>query len=142
MAGQSAEVTKLLTPLPDGMSKAFMKKLVKQADVNAKKLSQGKTTQSPGAPSADKSAKAPQLAAKAAETAPGAAGSASAFSSGGNAEGDAIVADILARAEALGISAETLATLQTQREALSEAIAPRLNAIRNRCYVQGFNARD
>ncbi|EOD32379.1 hypothetical protein EMIHUDRAFT_230922 [Emiliania huxleyi CCMP1516] len=43
--------------------------------------------------------------------------------------------------ETLGLPADAMATLQQQRTALADAIAPHVNAMRNRHYVQGFNAR-
>jgi len=141
-AGDSAEVTKLLTPLPEGMSKALFKKLVKLADINAKKLSQGKST----APAAAAKPAAPKAAAAASAAPAGAAaapmGAASQTMGGGaGIHGDALVTDMLARIESLGFPAEVLATLQQQREAISEAMAPRLNAMRNTAYAQGFTAR-
>ncbi|EOD32767.1 hypothetical protein EMIHUDRAFT_230344 [Emiliania huxleyi CCMP1516] len=52
-----------------------------------------------------------------------------------------LVAALLAQIETLGLPADAMATLQQQRTALADAIAPHVNAMRNRHYVQGFNAR-
>jgi hypothetical protein len=151
-AGQSAEVVSLLTPLPEGMSKALMKKLVKQAEVNGKKLNQGKVVAAQAAqPSsvpteAATTAELSELTAAATTAAPAAArpsaaAVASAVGGVGDNDSDAIVADIVACVEALGLPAEALVTLQSRHKVLSELISPRLNAMRNRAYAQGFTAR-
>merc|ERR1712087_582225 len=41
-AGEPDEVQRLLTPVPEGMSKALQKKLIKQADIKKKSLAKGK----------------------------------------------------------------------------------------------------
>ena len=61
---------------------------------------------------------------------------------GGSADDESsLVAALLAQIETLGLPADAMATLQQQRTALADAIAPHVNAMRNRHYVQGFNAR-
>lgn len=150
-AGQAAEVVILLTPLPEGMSKALMKKLVKQAEVNGKKLSQGKTVvaqaaQASSEPTAAAPTAAPSKPTVAVTAAPAAArplapAVAPAMSGVGDIDSDAIVADIVACIEGLGLPAEAIATLHGRQGVLSNTISPRLNAMRNRAYAQGFTAR-
>lgn len=132
-AGDAEQVKALLTPAPEGLSKSVLKKLVKQAEINKKKLDQGKAVVAPQAPAAAKPAPSPPPAAA---TPPAAA------AGGGSADDESsLVAALLAQIETLGLPADTMATLQQQRTALADAIAPHVNAMRNRHYVQGFNAR-
>jgi len=132
-AGDAEQVKALLTPAPEGLSKSVLKKLVKQAEINKKKLDQGKAVVAPQAPAAAKPAPSPPPAAA---TPPVAA------AGGGSADNESLVAALLAQIETLGLPADAMATLQQQRTALADAIAPHVNAMRNRHYVQGFNAHE
>ena len=132
-AGDAEQVKALLTPAPEGLSKSVLKKLVKQAEINKKKLDQGKAVVAPQAPEAAKPAPSPPPAAA---TPPVAA------AGGGSADNESLVAALLAQIETLGLPADAMATLQQQRTALADAIAPHVNAMRNRHYVQGFNAHE
>eukprot|EP00965_Chrysotila_dentata_P044648 1483711-Pleurochrysis_carterae.AAC.2 len=142
-AGDAESVQRLLTPLPDGWSKTFQKKLVKQAEINAKKASKGSGApkQSASAPKATSQGGSEAASSTTAVKAPGgaAAGSAASAPTGptGIAE-QALVADVLECLRSLAIPAEALQALQGQEALLCQAIAPRLNAIRNQSYALGF----
>ena len=133
--GKKEEVEELLKTAPEAMSKAQKKKLLKQAEINLKKLEKQSNAKPAAAPSAKKSA----AAEKAASSAPAAA---AAPSSGvaGKAE-TAIVDLLLARMQAMGLPAEALDLCRERRGDLSVAIVPALNALRNDAYTTGFNAR-
>jgi hypothetical protein len=129
-----------------------MKKLVKQAEVNGKKLSQGKPVAAQAAQAssqptaaamttASNEPPAATMTAAPAAARPSAPAGASTMGGVSNVDSDAIVADIVACIEALGLPAEALATLQSRQGLLSDSISPRLNAMRNRAYAQGFTAR-
>ena len=144
--GLKDEVEKLLATPPEGMSKALKKKLIKQAEINAKKLekSAGKPAVAAPPPSAKKAA-----AAAAAAAAPGAAAASqlpaapppasSAMPVGASER--AIVELLLERMQTLGLPAEAINSCREHQAALGLAIAPQLNTLRNEAYVTGFNAR-
>ena len=136
-AGDADRVTALLTPLPDGMSKSQQKKLVKQAQIAGKRLAQGKPAHAASLPSAGAK---PKAEAKGdggahADVIKPAAGTVA------GVEEQAIIADLLAAIGGLVLPDGAASALQGQRAALCSAIAPRVNAIRNDAYAQGFTAR-
>lgn len=137
-AGNPEEVTRLLTPLPDGMSKSGQKKLIKQAQIVAKRLAQGKSAQPSVQAAASKKSEKP--AAEAAAPAPPVSAAAGAGVVAG-ADEQAVIGDILAAMESLALPEETLRVLSEQRAALCHAIAPQINAMRNSAYAEGFTAR-
>eukprot|EP00316_Scyphosphaera_apsteinii_P021614 CAMPEP_0119310542 /NCGR_PEP_ID=MMETSP1333-20130426/19627_1 /TAXON_ID=418940 /ORGANISM="Scyphosphaera apsteinii, Strain RCC1455" /LENGTH=170 /DNA_ID=CAMNT_0007314741 /DNA_START=88 /DNA_END=600 /DNA_ORIENTATION=+ len=151
-AGDPDEVQRLLTPVPEGMSKAVQKKLIKQADIKKKALAKGKgtsATQSPAAaakPAATTAKQPDTLAESPPAPAPGTVSSqigAKALSATTSAllmneDEEALVADFLA---SIKLPDEAMAALRQQQHALCMAIGPRLNALQNRAYAQGFHAR-
>ena len=52
-----------------------------------------------------------------------------------------IVADLLACLKALEVPEGVLASIEAQRGSLRGAIAPRVTALRNSAYAQGFSAK-
>ncbi|KAL1519962.1 hypothetical protein AB1Y20_023448 [Prymnesium parvum] len=136
-AGRKDEVEKLLATPPEGMSKSQKKTLLKQAEINAKKLEKAAAKPSAApAPSAKKAAAAGAAASPAAAVVvPAAAGTPV-----GAAEG-AVVELLLLRMESLGLPADAIRSCREQHGALSLAIAPQLNVLRNEAYVAGFTAR-
>ena len=145
-AGQKDEVEKLLANPPEGMSKALKKKLIKQAEINAKKME--KSAAKPAAPAPAPSAKK-AAAAAAAAAAPGAAAASqlpaapppAASSMPVGASELAIVELLLERMQTLGLPTEAISSCREHQAALGLAIAPQLNTLRNEAYVTGFNAR-
>ena len=140
-AGDADRVTALLTPMPEGMSKSMMKKLVKQAQIAAKRLAQGKSAQAAALPPAGGKPKGEAKGGSKGESGPPAAALKPAAGTVAGVEEQAIVADLLAAVGGLALPEEAQRALQDQRAALCSAIAPRVNAIRNDAYAQGFTAR-
>uniref|UniRef100_A0A7S0Q7K3 Uncharacterized protein n=1 Tax=Coccolithus braarudii TaxID=221442 RepID=A0A7S0Q7K3_9EUKA len=143
-AGDVEGVTKALTPLPEGMSKAVSKKLIKDAQIALKKKDKGGTAAAPAAP-VPKAATAPPSSAGGAlpAAAAGAGESVRQPPSGliaGEAE-QAIVTDLLSSMQALSLPEEVVHLLRAQSGALCASIAPRVNMLRNQAYSQGYNAR-
>ena len=145
-AGDLDAVTKLLISAPADMSKSTKKKLLKQAEIMAKKLAKGGAAPKPrptGAPAAPKKVAAAAAAAAAAAPTPTPTGSAAPQSSAGGVVGDAeraIVEDVLACLEGLAVPADTLELLKSHRAAIGLAIRPGVNASRNEAYTSGFGA--
>lgn len=136
-AGQKEVVEELLKSAPEGMSKTQMKKLLKNAEINLKKLEKqaAKGSKPAPQPSAKKIAAAADVAAAATAPPPVAP-------SGGvvsKAEA-AIVELLLERMQRMGLSDAVSACRERQGD-LSLAVAPALNALRNEAYTAGFNAR-
>ena len=143
-AGNADEVKKLAATVPN-LSKAQQKKLIKQADITAKKLAKGGSAAASAKPAAAKPAAA---AAKPAAAKPAAAAAAAApppLPTGGgvaSASERALVSDMLAAIAALELPADAMATLRSHEAELAAAIAPRLNALQNANYASGFAARE
>ena len=145
--GGNVELVKemLKTP-PAGMSKALVKKLIKNSDIAAKKLekSAAKGTRPATAPTpAAPKAKATPAGTGSSAAAAGAAApkAAAAISTGHSTAEDVIVADLLACLKALDMPEGVLARVEAQRGSLRAAIMPRVNALRNSAYAQGFSAK-
>ena len=140
-SGDVEEAKRLLTPMPEGMSKAMHKKLIKNAEIAAKRVAKGKSAQSQGpavskcAVNAAKASAAPGAGAAAAPAPPSAAGMVA------GADEQAVVAGILTAIESLALPEETLCVLREQQAALCNAIAPQINTLRNNAYTDGFTAR-
>ena len=66
---------------------------------------------------------------------------AAAISTGHTTAEDVIVADLLACLKALEVPEGVLASIEAQRGSLRGAIAPRVTALRNSAYAQGFSAK-
>ena len=141
-AGKEDEVKDMLAKVPETWSKSLKKKLQKDAQIAAKKIAKG------GAPAPKPAAEKP--ASKPAATGgPKAAGVAAtpdvlptgAASSAEGVVGSSerkLVAELLACAESLGLSADALTKLREGQEALGLAIAPTVNALRNEAYTLGY----
>ena len=144
-SGNVELVKQLLKTPPEGMSKALIKKLIKNSEIAAKKLekSAAKATRPSTAPTqaAPKAKAAPAGTGSSAPAAGVAAPPATAISTGHSTAEDVIVADLLACLKALYMPEGVLARIEEQRGSLSGAIAPRVNALRNSAYAQGFTAR-
>ena len=145
--GGNVELVKemLKTP-PAGMSKALVKKLIKNSDIAAKKLekSAAKGTRPATAPTpAAPKAKATPAGTGSSAAAAGAAApkAAAAISTGHSTAEDVIVADLLACLKALDMPEGVLARVEAERGSLRAAIMPRVNALRNSAYAQGFSAK-
>ena len=147
MDGGNVELVKemLKTP-PAGMSKALQKKCIKNSEIAAKKLEKvaTKATRPSTAPTpaAPKAKAAPTGAGAGCSPAAGvAAPPATAISTRHSTPEDVIVADLLACLKALDMPEEMLTRIEGQRGSLRGAIAPRVNALRNSAYAQGFTAK-
>ena len=133
----------MLTPMPEGMSKTLQKKLIKNAQIAAKRVSQGKSAQSQGpavskaavSAAKEKEASATPAARGAASNSPCAAGSVA------GADEQAVVAGILSAMESLSLPEETLRVLHEKQAVLCSAISPQINTLRNNAYTDGFTAR-
>ena len=143
--GGNVELVKemLKTP-PEGMSKSLVKKLIKNSEIAAKKLA---TTAAKGRPATAPTPAAPKAKATPAGTGSSAAAAgaaappAAAISTGHTTAEDVIVADLLACLKALEVPEGVLASIEAQRGSLRGAIAPRVTALRNSAYAQGFSAK-
>ena len=142
-AGNVEETTKLLATAPESMSKALKKKLLKNAEIAAKKLAKG------GVPAAPKPAAAAKGAAPATDAKPAAASKAAPApvaavqrSDQGIAGSDELelVTALLASAEALGLADDAVAKLRDNTAALALSISPHVGALRNAAYSSGFTA--
>jgi hypothetical protein len=141
-AGNVEETTKLLAKAPEDMSKSLKKKLLKNAEIAAKKLAKGGgAAAAPSKPAADAGKAAKQTPAAAAPTPPPAAPTGSSEGVVGDAERE-LVAELLACIEGLALPAEAMAKLRAHESDLGLAITPQLNAMRNLAYTAGFAARD
>ena len=134
--GNVDQVTSLLAAAaPETYSKSLKKKLLKNAEIAAKKLAKsGAAAAKP--PAATKKAAAP------AESAAAKPRPAVQQSSGGVA-GDIeteLVAAMLACAESLSLSDDAVAKLRGNTAALALSLAPQVSAMRNEAYALGFNA--
>jgi|TARA_B100000524_G_scaffold29945_1_gene14895 hypothetical protein len=143
-AGDAQAVQKLLTPLPGGCSKALYKKLVKSAEVQAKKLAKGGGAAA--TPKADAKSTAAASAPKPSAAKPSAAASAPPAdvpppAGTSRAEESLIVADLLTCMRSLALPREVLAALEGQHAVLCQSIAPALNGVRNQAYAEGFAAK-
>jgi len=145
--GGNVELVKemLKTP-PAGMSKALVKKLIKNSEIAAKKLeksaSKGTRPATAPTPAAPKAKVTPAGTGSSAPAAGAAAPkAAAAISTGHSTAEDVIVADLLACLKALDMPEGVLARIEEQRGSLRGAIAPRVNALRNSAYAQGFTAK-
>mmetsp|Transcript_7841 Transcript_7841/g.15972 ORF Transcript_7841/g.15972 Transcript_7841/m.15972 type:complete len:160 (-) Transcript_7841:224-703(-) len=139
-AGQVDEVKRLLTEVKtEDFSKSLQKKLIKNAEIAAKKLAKGGTAAA-AAPTWGKAAKAKGESSMPAAPPPVPTG-ASAGSGITGATEQALVDDLLACVESLSLPADAVATLQSHREALALALAPQVSALRNSAYAAGFTAK-
>ena len=144
--GGNVELVKemLKTP-PAGMSKALVKKLIKNSDIAAKKLeksaAKGTRPATAPTPAAPKAKATPAGTGSSAAAAGVAAPPAAAISTGHTTAEDVIVADLLACLKALDMPEGVLARVEAQRGSLRAAIMPRVNALRNSAYAQGFSAK-
>lgn len=143
--GGNVELVKemLKTP-PEGMSKSLVKKLIKNSEIAAKKLAtaaaKGRPATAP-TPAAPKAKATPAGTGSSAAAAGAAAPPAAAISTGHTTAEDVIVADLLACLKALEVPEGVLASIEAQRGSLRGAIAPRVTALRNSAYAQGFSAK-
>lgn len=137
-AGDKAEVERLLSNPPEGISKSQRKAWIKQAEITAKKLEKAASKPTPAAPTAKKGGEKHQPPHLPSSSLPPPPPSSSGMPVGAG-EG-AIVELLLTQLQALGLPAEALSTCREHHAALSLAIAPELNAMRNEAYVMGFNA--
>ncbi len=137
-AGKIDELNKLLGAAPAEMSKSLKKKLIKNAEIAAKKLAKGPAPAAP--PKAPATEKLAKHTGDQVPTAPPSVPTGSSDGVVGTAEG-AIVAELLAAIESLGLPADTVATLRENETALGQAIAPQVSAMRNTAYAAGFSAR-
>jgi hypothetical protein len=144
--GGNVELVKemLKTP-PAGMSKALVKKLIKNSEIAAKKLeksaAKGTRPATAPTPAAPKAKATPAGTGSSAAAAGAAAPPAAAISTGHSTAEDVIVADLLACLKALDMPEGVLARIEAERGSLRGAIAPRVNALRNSAYAQGFSAK-
>ena len=138
-AGQVEEVNRLLTSTPVELSKSLKKKLIKNAEIAAKKLAKGPAPVAPQAKgkvaTADDDEK--PSGARVPTVPPSVPASEGVI---GAAEG-AIVNELLAAIESFGLPRDAMATLREKETALGLAIAPQVSAMRNAAYAAGFSAR-
>ena len=141
-AGDPEEVQRLLSGGAAGaLSKSAQKKLVKSAEIAKKRKAQGKPAQPAAAAAAPKAAVA--AAAAAAAAAPVAAPAAP--SSATTCNEDQVVGELLRCVRALGlpeIGDDAMRALDARSGEIGAAVAPRLNALRNRAYTLGFSAAE
>lgn len=144
-AGQVEEVRKLLADVKiEGMSKSLQKKLLKNAEIAAKKLAKGGPAAAP-APKQGDAGKAAQKAVGSQQL-PAAPPPAVPVPTGGGsgtvgANEAALVEEFLACAAALSLPAEAVAQLQAHKATLATAISPQVAALRNKAYAAGFSVR-
>ena len=144
--GGNVELVKemLKTP-PEGMSKSLVKKLIKNSEIAAKKLAtaaaKGTRPATAPTPAAPKAKATPAGTGSSAAAAGAAAPPAATISTGHTTAEDVIVADLLACLKALDVPEGVLASIEAQRGSLRGAIAPRVTALRNSAYAQGFSAK-
>lgn len=144
--GGNVELVKemLKTP-PEGMSKSLVKKLIKNSEIAAKKLAtaaaKGTRPATAPTPAAPKAKATPAGTGSSAAAAGAAAPPAATISTGHTTAEDVIVADLLACLKALDVPEGVLASIEAQRASLRGAIAPRVTALRNSAYAQGFSAK-
>ena len=119
-------------------------KLIKNSEIAAKKLAtaaaKGRPATAP-TPAAPKAKATPAGTGSSAAAAGAAAPPAAAISTGHTTAEDVIVADLLACLKALEVPEGVLASIEAQRGSLRGAIAPRVTALRNSAYAQGFSAK-
>ena len=140
-AGQVEEVNRLLTSTSVELSKSLKKKLIKNAEIAAKKLAKGPTPVAPQAKVKVATADDDEKAADArVPTVPPSVPTGASEGVIGAAEG-AIVNELLAAIESLGLPRDAMATLREKETALGLAIAPQVSAMRNAAYAAGFSAR-
>jgi hypothetical protein len=141
-SGNKDEVTRLLQDKGcDGLSKSLKKKLIKDAEINAKKIAKGGGGGAPAqqtAPSAEKVNKKGKVAVGPPASAP----IAPAASSGGptGAAERALVTDLLGCIESLALPEGAMAALRANEAALASSIAPQVATLRNQAYSAGFVA--
>ena len=150
-AGNVDGVREALTPLPEGMSKAQQKKLIKSAEIAAKKLAKGGGSSGGGgeaavaAPAASFGAVTKGVAEmKSGATSLPPVASAAAAAAGGLIVGEAervLVSELLASMRGLSLPDGALDCLHEHEAALCQAIAPLVNTLRNQAYTQGFSSR-
>jgi hypothetical protein len=140
-AGQVEEVNRLLTSTPVELSKSLKKKLIKNAEIAAKKLAKGPAPVAPQAKGKVATADDDEKPAGArVPTVPPSVPTGASEGVIGAAEG-AIVNELLAAIESFGLPSDAMATLREKETALGLAIAPQVSAMRNAAYAAGFCAR-
>ena len=124
-----------------GFSKSLKKKLLKDAQIAAKKAAKGggAAPAAPAAPAAKEKPSKPASPDKKATAPPAPVPTGSGVGIAGRAERD-IVADLLASIEALKLPAEALSILKANEDALAKALQPTVNGLRNDAYAAGFGA--
>ena len=138
-AGDVGKVTTLLETAPADISKSLKKKLIKNAEIAAKKAAKGTPPAQPVKTATEKTKPAAAAAAEMPPTAPPATPTGSSDGVVGTAE-SAIVGELLQAIEALGIPDETMAKLRQNQAALGLSIAPQVSSLRNATYAEGFDA--
>ena len=143
-AGNVDLVKEMLKTPPEGMSKALQKKLIKNSEIAAKKIEKnaakgGDSNPPPSAPKAQKAEATGSSSAPSASKAP-AARAAPTIKTGHFTPEDVIVTDLLACLKGLSLPEEAMAHIEEQRSRLSAAVAPRVNALRNLSYAEGFTS--
>lgn len=134
-------MTELIAAAPAEWSKSFKKALLKKAETAAKKLAKG-PAKAPPPPSGKKSAAAADTPGTATKvpTAPPPVPTGGCEGVVGAAE-SALVSELLATIETLGLSAEAMSTLRANEAKLGIAIAPQVSSVRNSAYAAGFSAK-
>ena len=140
-AGNVEAVTKLLESAPADMSKALKKKLLKNADIMAKKIAKGGGSAPPSKPQGKPAAsgEAPPKGSTMPTAPPPPAPTGTGEGVVGAAE-MGIVADLMQTIESLGLSEDAMAKLRANQASLGLAISPQVSALRNHAYTAGFTA--
>ena len=144
-AGDVEMTTKLLTSAPESTSKSLKKKLIKNAEITAKKLASGKKPPASSTAALAVSTDVPTTsqtprAKLPAMLPPPPIPSGSDGGMVGSMESE-LITDLLACIDFLGLPDDAVSTLHAHKATLAMALQPRVNAIRNDAYTAGFGAR-
>lgn len=144
-AGDVEGVKKLLAAAPE-LSKSQIKKLNKNAEIAAKKLTKGGGAAAAKPAAAKRDHHAPSDKGGEAAKSGGAAAAAATASAatGGNvvkASEAALITDLLACIATLELPADAMAKLRSNEAALAGAMKARLGAMQNAAYSAGFAAK-
>ena len=124
----------------DVLRRAILERLECDSDALVRLAAKGRPATAP-TPAAPKAKATPAGTGSSAAAAGAAAPPAAAISTGHTTAEDVIVADLLACLKALEVPEGVLASIEAQRGSLRGAIAPRVTALRNSAYAQGFSAK-
>ena len=144
-AGDVQMTTKLLSSALESMSKSLKKKLIKNAEITAKKLASGKKppANSTAAPAVSTDVPTTSQTPRAklpCTLPPPPIPSSSAGGAVGSME-SILITDLLACIDSLDLPDDAVSKLRAHEATLAMALQPRVNAIRNAAYTAGFSAR-